>query len=325
MSNTVQIELPVIDMSRLFSPDIDARKRVAAELGKACRDTGFFYVTGHGIEQSEVEAVFEASRRFFAMDIASKRVVTVRNSKTYNGYLEPTEEALNRNDPNAPKELKEAFGVGLELSPDDPRMAEPFRGANQWPTVPGVPNFRSTLLSYFNACWSVGRTLHQGFCLDLGLDESYFEDKLDAPLAGLRFLHYPPATEPGLHNSMTGAGEHTDYGNLSLLADNGVGGLQLRRRDGKWIDAPSIPGAFVCNIGDCLMRWTDDVYVSTPHRVTIPERDRYSIAFFLDPNPTAVVIPVLGGEDALRRYPAVTGAEYAQSRLVESHKLDRQN
>ena len=311
-------ELPVIDMSGLFSPHIEARKQVAVDLGNACRDTGFFYVVGHGMSSEDMDAVFEASRRFFAQDIAAKRTVSVRNSKTFTGYLEPKEEELNRSDPNAPKELKEVFGIGLELSPDDPHMNEPFRGFNQWPEL---PNWRSTLLSYFNACWSIGRTLHRGFSLDLGLDESFFEDKLDAPLAGLRLLHYPPDSARGSDEVMVGAGEHTDYGNLTLLADNGIAGLQLRRRDGQWIDAPSIPDAFICNIGDCLMRWTNDVYVSTPHRVTIPEEDRYSIAFFLDPNPLAMVVPVLGGEEALRRYPAVTGAEYAKSRLEASHKL----
>ena len=107
-------------------------------------------------------------------------------------------------------------------------------------------------------------------------------------MATLRLLHYPPQP-PNAAAGQIGAGEHTDYGDITLLLTDSAGGLEVKRRDGGWIPAPTIPGAFICNIGDCLMRWTNDVYVSTPHRVVNRgERHRYSVAFFLDPNPDAV-------------------------------------
>jgi isopenicillin N synthase-like dioxygenase len=114
---------------------------------------------------------------------------------------------------------------------------------------------------------------------------------------------------------------HTDYGNLTILATDGIAGLQVRTRVGAWIDAPYIPGAFVCNIGDCLMRWTNDVYISTPHRVAIPIQDRYSVAFFLDPNPDARVEVLQGciAPGAAAKYRPTTGADYLRERLTATY------
>ncbi|MGD0106501.1 MAG: 2OG-Fe(II) oxygenase family protein [Rhodopila sp.] len=123
----------------------------------------------------------------------------------------------------------------------------------------------------------------------------------------LRLLHYPPGDGADL-----GAGTHTDYGNLTILATDGVADLQVRRRDGTWVDASHIPGAFVCNIGDCLMRWTNDVYVSTPHRVCQPATERYSVAYFADPNPDALVevIPACVPPGAAPSYPPILAGAY---------------
>ena len=173
------------------------------------------------------------------------------------------------------------------------------------------------MLDWFDACSALGRGLHRLFARDLGLPEAYFEDKLDRPLATLRILHYPPHPE-GADPALRGAGEHTDYGNVTLLVTDGTPGLEVRDRSGAWIAAPHVPGAFVCNIGDCLMRWSNDIYVSTPHRVVNSSgRERYSMAFFLDPNPDALVecLPGCSGPGRPARYPPVTGAEYLRQRL----------
>lgn len=306
--------LPIVDISGLFSEALEDRRRVGEDLGTACRGTGFFYLTGHGIAQSLVANVFEAAATFFALDETRKHALAMRRMRNNRGYFEVAEEQL---DPNAPPDRKEGFNIGLELLPTDPEFDKPFRGENAWPDLPG---WRTLMLDYFDRCWALGRVLHRGFSLDLGLDEMFFEDKLDAPIATLRLLRYPPAAAAGSPDGAPGAGEHTDYGNVTILAVDGVAGLQLQTRRGDWIDAPSIPDAFICNIGDCLMRWTNDVYVSTPHRVAVPKQERKSIAFFLDPNPDAVVAPVLGGEEALRRYPPTTGAAYLRSRLDPTYK-----
>ena len=146
--------------------------------------------------------------------------------------------------------------------------------------------------------------------------------KLDRPMAVLRLLHYPPAPARAEAGQL-GAGEHTDYGCVTLLATDGVGGLQVRSRTGDWLDAPHVPGAFVCNIGDCLMRWTNDIYVSTPHRVVSPAgRERFSVAFFLDPNPEAEIacLPGCAAPDRPARYAPIRGDAFLTSRLSPTYQ-----
>jgi len=316
----MQQTLPVIDVAPLRSPDRAARRAVARALGEACRTIGFFYVTGHGVSPALIAATFGAAQRFFALPLDQKDALSIARSPHNRGYMAFEGERL---DESKPGDLKEAFNIGLELGADHPEVVagRPFRGLNQWPTLPG---WRATLLDYFDATWAAGRLLHRGFALDLGLAEDFFEDKLDAPLAILRLLHYPGGQVPR-HAGQIGAGEHTDYGNVTLLATDGVAGLQVQTRDGRWLDAPAIDGALVCNIGDCLMRWTNDVYVSTPHRVMPPQADRYSIAFFLDPNPDAVVAALPGciAQDRPARYPETTGAAYLKMRLDATHEYRR--
>jgi isopenicillin N synthase-like dioxygenase len=311
--------LPVIDVSGLASANRSDRAAVAAELGRACRGIGFFYVVNHGIPDAQREALFAAAKTFFAQPLDEKEKLSIKLSPHNRGYVALEAEKLDQSASHS--DYKEAFNVGLELAADDPEVlaGKAYRGVNLWPTLPG---WRDAVLSYYCACWALGRRIHRGFALDLGVAEDFFEDKLDAPLATLRMLHYPP--QPGRRDSApdTGAGAHTDYGNLTILATDTVAGLQVRARNGAWIDAPYLPGAFVCNIGDCLMRWTNDIYVSTPHRVAIPVRDRYSAAFFLDPNPDArvEVIPSCVAPGVSPKYPPTTGADYIRKRLTATYR-----
>jgi isopenicillin N synthase-like dioxygenase len=305
-------EIPVIDVSDLRSGALTQRRAVAEKLGAACRDVGFFYVTGHNFPAALVGQAFDAARTFFALPVSDKQRLSIKHSPHNRGYVEMQGERLQQ---NAPPDRKEAFNIGLDLAAQHPDVlaGKPFRGINVWPPIAG---WREQLLAYYEACWSLGRRIHRGFALDLGLPEDFFDDKLDAPMATLRLLHYPAPAGDKLPDQ-PGAGEHTDYGNITILATDGVAGLEVRARDGGWLDAPHIPGALICNIGDCLMRWTNDVYVSTPHRVRIPDRERFSIAFFLDPNPDAIVATLPGFADARgqSKYPAITGAEYLTARL----------
>jgi isopenicillin N synthase-like dioxygenase len=219
-------------------------------------------------------------------------------------------------DPGQGPDMKEAFNVGFDLKPDDPDLlaGKPFRALNAWPDL---PKFRETLLAYYDACAALGARIHRAFSYDLGVETDYFAQKFDRPMATLRLLRYP-ASGGG---ERIGAGAHTDYGNLTLLATDDVGGLEVRTRSGDWIEAPATPRAFVVNIGDCLMRWTNDVYVSTPHRVVNRSgRERYSIAFFFDPNPEAEVaaIPSCVSEGERARYAPILAADYLKFRLDAS-------
>jgi len=299
-------KLPVVDM-RGFADGGFAR--IAGEIAEACRTIGFFYVVDHGVPPELMRAAFAESRAFFAEPVAAKAALAMERVGGNRGYSGLLHEAL---DPKAGADMKEAFNIGLDLAPEDPELLAgvPFRALNVWPEAPG---FKPTLLAYFDACSTLANALHRAFASDLGLPLDFFRDKLDRPLATLRLLHYPATSAEG----EIGAGEHTDYGNITLLATDDVGGLEVRTRSGDWIAAPPIPGAFVVNIGDCLMRWTNDVYVSTPHRVVNRSgRERYSIAFFFDPNPDARVeaIPSCG----TAKYAPILAADYIKGRLDAS-------
>jgi isopenicillin N synthase-like dioxygenase len=310
--------IPVVDVAPLLAGDAEAERAVAQQIGEACRGVGFFYITGHGVTPASLKAVFDQAAAFFRSPATFKGRSAFVGAGGNRGYIKLGSEAL---DPNKPADVKEAFNIGLELAPDDPDLLakKPFRALNLWPDVPG---FRTTMLAYFTQMWELGRILHRAFALDLGIAPSYFDDKFKKPMATLRLLHYPPVDKP-LEEGQLGAGEHTDYGNVTLLATDSSGGLMVRDRGGRWLDAPIIRGAYVCNIGDCLMRWTNDVYVSTPHKVvTPPGKDRYSIAFFLDPDPDAVVACLPTCADATRpaKYAPVTGADFLSSRLEPTYK-----
>jgi isopenicillin N synthase-like dioxygenase len=313
-------EIPVLDVSSVVRGDSAGIDALAKELGEACRDIGFFYVTGHGITPELNAQTFDMARAFFALPLDQKMAVAMANSPNNRGYMPFEGETL---DPDKPGDLKETFNLGLELAPDDPEILAgiPFRGVNQWPDLPG---FRNAMLAYFDAVWSLGRKLHYAISRDLGLDDLFFDDKLDRPLAILRLLHYPGNSVPQTPDQI-GAGAHTDYGNITLLLPDATPGLEVRTRHGDWIDAPNIPGAFICNIGDCLMRWTNDIYVSTPHRVRIPDRERYSIVFFLDPDPDAdvTVLPECVTDGRPARYPPTTGAAYLKERLDATQAFRR--
>jgi isopenicillin N synthase-like dioxygenase len=314
--------IPVIDVAPLVSGSAEGAQAVAKALGQACRDVGFFYISGHGVSPALMKRVFDTSAAFFTGPASIREAVSFSGPGDNRGYIRLGGETL---DPGKPPDVKEAFNIGLELPPDDPEMLAraPFRAANLWPDM---PDFRDTMLDYFNQVWRLGRDLHRGFALDLGLAPDYFETRLDRPNATLRLLHYPQSAVP-LSDGQLGAGVHTDYGNVTLLATDAVGGLMVQDRSGRWLDAPVIPDTFVCNIGDCLMRWSNDVYVSTPHKVVNPGKDRYSVAFFLDPNPDAVVgcLPTCISADRPAKYEPITGAEFLRSRLEPTYATKQAN
>ncbi len=298
--------IPLLDWSR-FADGRD-RDGFVQDLGRACRDTGFFLLQNHGIDAGLIDRVFATGDRFFALPEADKAPLDLRINQQNRGWSAFGAENLDDSNPDQ-VDRKEAFNVGLDLAPDDPRILnkEPFRGVNIWPDVPG---FRDATLDYFSAVQTLSTELHRAIALDLGLDEHHFAKMIDQPLATLRLLRYPPATGKA---GEIGAGAHTDYGSVTLLATDGEPGLQVRPRGGDWIDVPHVDGALIVNIADCLMRWTNDIYVSTPHRVLPPRNTRRSIVFFFDPNPDAIIHALPG--TGTPKYPAVSGADYLRSRL----------
>lgn len=301
--------IPILDWSE-FRDDPDA---VTAALGAACRDTGFFLLKGHDVDRVLIDSVFAQADAFFALPHAQKAPLSISKNPHNRGWA--AEGTENLDDTTEGHDRKEAFNVGFDLAPDDPRVlsGEPFRGVNVWPADPA---FREAMLAYYGAVHALSVNLHHAIARDLGLDEGFFDAHFTAPLATLRVLRYPAA--PDADDGELGAGAHTDYGSVTLLMTDGEAGLEVQPRGGDWTPVPHVEDAFVVNIGDCLMRWSNDIYVSTPHRVQRPKRVRRSIAFFLDPNPDSVIEALPGTGDP--KYPPITGADYLRSRLDATYK-----
>ncbi len=233
-------------------------------------------------------------------------------STTKVGYIRLGREAA---DPNLPADYKESFQIMREVAADDPDLlaGKPFVERNLWPDVSG---FRAALVAYFEAAHDVAIALHRIFALDVGIDPDAFVRNFERPLSALSILHYPPPPE-AFDGTRYGVAPHTDFGGFTLLAQDNIGGLEVQCRDGSWVAVQPESNALVCNIGDALMRWTNDVYVSNPHRVVNRAPcGRYSAAFFCDPNGNTEIIPMPSCVSADRppKYAPITYAELVRLR-----------
>lgn len=269
-------QLPIINVA-------DA-ERAAPEIGAACRDLGFFYAVGHGIAADTLTSLDAASRRFFALPEARKmKIAMARGGRAWRGYF-PVGGELTSGKPD----LKQGLYFGEELDDSDPRVTAglPLHGRNLFPE--DVPELKPAVLRFMDEATVAAHTIMEGVALSLGLDRQYFRRTYTArPTLLFRIFEYPAGTGEGW-----GVGEHTDYGLLTLLAQDENGGLQVKTPSG-WIDAPPVPGALVCNIGDMLDRLTGGYYRSTPHRVkNVSGRSRLSFPFFFDPAFDAEIVPL---------------------------------
>ena len=284
-----EMGVPVIDVSTLVTGPPD-RTRVASEIARACRDSGFFYIVGHGVDEGLQRRLEDASRRFFSQDVQIKMEIAMeRGGRAWRGYFPVGAELTSGR-----ADVKEGIYFGAELPPDHPRVVDgtPLHGSNLFPA--SVPELREAVLAYMDAMTQLGHALMKGIALSLGLEASYFADRYtQEPLTLFRIFNYPgnpalPDDEP-----RWGVGEHTDYGLLTILKQDDTGGLQVKT-GGRWTAAPPIRGAFLCNIGDMLDRMTAGQYKSTPHRVqNVTRRDRISFPFFFDPNFDARIKPIV--------------------------------
>jgi isopenicillin N synthase-like dioxygenase len=259
--------VPVIDLG-----DADTPRRIDA----ACRDTGFFCVTGHGVDAALAERLDDVARDFFARSDEEKAAISMAHGGlAWRGWF-PVGGELTSGVPD----LKEGLYLGAELSPDDPRVRTgvPLHGPNQFPSDPAA--LRDIVLAWLDTMTALGHTIMAKIALGLGLPPDWFARHLTAdPTVLLRIFHYPPGDDRGW-----GVAEHTDYGLLTILLQDDCGGLQVKSRDG-WIGVEPQPGLLVCNIGDMLDRMTSGRYRSTPHRVrNVSGRDRISVPFFFDPS-----------------------------------------
>jgi isopenicillin N synthase-like dioxygenase len=302
--------LPVIDVSGLRGDrSARARDRTAAEIAAACRDVGFFYVVGHGIDDGCIERLAASSREFFAQDLARKLEIDMSlGGLAWRGYF-PVGRELTSGRPDR----KEGIYFGAELSPEDPkvRARTPLHGANLFPATP--PGLRAAVLDYLTALTELGHLLVRGVSRSLDLDEDELARRYTAdPLILFRIFNYP-VVPPG-DEAVWSVGEHTDYGLLTILWQDDAGGLEVKSSGG-WMEVPPLPGSFVCNLGDMLDRMTGGLYRSTPHRVrNRADRSRLSFAFFFDPAFDAEIAPIHPGrafvDDRHERWDAASVHEF---------------
>lgn len=310
-------EIPVVDLSRFRGGGGADRKQAALALAQAFRDSGFAYLVGHGVPQALINGTFEEARRFFALPEAVKAEIAVEKSPYHRGWFGMGMENL---DPGKQREgdLKEGVKIGNDLPPDHPlvRASVPYHGPNQWPS--GQPSFRRQMEDYWQAMRQLAGEILHALALALELPEDHFDPWFTVPMATLGPLHYPPQAGE-IRPDRLGAGAHSDFGCITLLAQDDKSGLQVRNRAGRWVGAPPVQGAFVVNVGDMLARWTNDLFASTLHRViNVSGAERYSIPFFFDPNHDAPVecIPTCLAPGEQPRYAPTTGLEHLQERFL---------
>ncbi|CAM2139916.1 Isopenicillin N synthase family oxygenase [Pararobbsia alpina] len=312
--------IPIIDFSGMRSTDTHAPDpvtlaRVGREIHDACTQIGFFYLANHGVPQAVIDRAEQAARSFFAFPVDTKRRAAVNmRHRGFNALGDATMYQAKRPD------YKEFFSIGLELPEDDPDVlaGQALRGPNNWPDF--MPELQPALYGYYDAIGACGADLLRAVACGLGLDPAFFASRYTKRMQRTQMVYYPPQP-PMSDEDQFGVAPHTDYGCITLLWQDNVGGLQVREiANDTWIDAPPIPGTFVVNVGDLLARWSNDRFRSTLHRViNTSGRERYSIATFYDPTYDARVDPrELGADHGTLRYEPVAAGDYILGRINDS-------
>jgi len=291
---TKLLEVPVIDISRFVPGTAEEKRAIAQQVDRACRDIGFLIIAGHGIDPGLIARMRDVSQRFFDLPLSEKRKLARPDVDVARGYIGLEDESVARSrDANAMAgDLNESLMIGPVDVPDPAYAHAPAAGRhfapNIWPERPA--DLRPVWTEYYRAMGGLACTLMRIFALALGLDEHYFDDKIDRHISRLRLRDYPAQSEAPKPGQIR-AGAHSDYGSLTILCtEDKPGGLQVCNAEGAWVDVPIVPGTFIINIGDLMERWTNDRWVSTLHRVVNPPADagsaarRQSIVFFHNPN-----------------------------------------
>lgn len=323
--------VPVIDLDPSFSGGAAGRQQVAEAIRAACQDIGFFTIVGHRVPDATVDGLLRQARGFFAQSLEEKQKTPQPPEKISRGYSYVGSRGLAYSTgKETPPDLQESFAMG----PVDPApqsllgtpAATYFFGPNVWPV--GADELRAAFETYYRAMEGLSLHILRLFARALALDDHYFDDKVDRHTSTMRVIFYPPQDAEPAPGQLR-AGEHTDYGTVTILKGEDVpGGLQVKKRNGSWIDVHPRADAFVCNIGDLMMRWTNDKWISNLHRVANPPREyarlgRLSIPFFHNPNADAEIrcIRAFYGADEREKYPPVRFGDYYLSKHLRAQHM----
>lgn len=312
-------EMPVLDLTPLNTGGaIDA---LAKELRRACETTGFFYVKNHGVPQQVVDDVFAATKRYFDLPLEERLKLKI-DDRFRRGFMP---EGINQHPGYAP-DIKESYEFALDLALDDPAVVAglPLHGPNRWPAE--HPWLRAAAEAYFNETMALGKRLLRVFAVSLGMPEEFFLQYMKKPMVQTRLFHYRPAPADAFDRKAFGVAPHSDYGMITLLTQDPIGGLELRKRDGEWVRAPWVDGTFVINLGDMFKVWTNDIYVSNLHRVVNRlGKERYSIPTFfnLDYDAPVRCLPTCQSPDNPPRYQPIKSGDYLVQRFRDVQKFGR--
>ena len=320
--------IPVIDLAPIISGDSGAKTQAAMELGSAAQTLGFAVVAGHGIDPLIGTALRDTALRFFDLPLEEKMAIRRPKNDQNRGYIPYGEETLVRMaGGDSPPDYKEVFAIGPDSVPDEPYFTGPGSypsfAPNLWPAAPEY--LRPRMLAYWKSMETLMRIIAEALAISLSLPGDTFADLLDRThTSQLRLLHYPTIGRDVAPGQLR-AGAHTDVGMMTILRNDPVpGGLQIKMRDGSWVDAPAVDDSYILNIGDLLMRWSNDRFVSTAHRVVLPpvgtgeDSRRLSIGFFVGPRYNAMVecLPTCCNRDDQPRYAPISVHDYRTSRFA---------
>ena len=322
--------IPIIDLAPSFRSE-QGRQKVSDDIRSACETIGFFTIRGHGVPDALVNALFSTARTFFSLPAETKLQTPQPVERISRGYSPPASRGLAYSTgTQTPPDLQESLAMGpIDDAPADAQgtAAERlFFMRNLWPSEPD--GLRKAFEAYYRAMEGLSLHLLRLFARALALDEHFFDDKVSHHTSTMRVIHYPPQPGDPVPGQLR-AGEHTDYGTLTILKGEDVpGGLQVKLRNGGWADVHPAPDAFICNIGDLMMRWTNDHWVSNPHRVANPPRQyahigRLSIPFFHNVNLDAEIrcIRAFYGANESEKYPTVRFGDYYMSKHMKAQHM----
>ena len=304
-------EIPVLDLGPYLAGAPGALQRLGAELRRAFEQIGFYFIVGHGVPQSLVDAAFAEAERFHALPLDDKLAIMIDENLV--GYM-PVRGSVTRHsqiNPNNKPNVNEAFFARRDIGPDHPDIVagKTFRALNKWPA--NLPGFREAVVAYQAAMEKLAKSLLPLYAVALDLAPNYFDTLFADPMYTLRMSHYPQQNE-GTANEF-GLAPHTDTSFMTMLAQNKIPGLSIRLPTGRWVDAPAIDGAFLVNGGDLLRRWTNDRFLATPHRVVNRSgKERYAIPFFFDCGAEVAMecLPTCRESGKAPRYEPITYAAY---------------
>lgn len=325
--------IPEIDICGFLAGDGVATRCIYDQVNEALREVGFFTVVGHGIDERLISGLSRTAKAFFDLPLPEKRRFVNPRGSISRGYVGVGQENLGRTHNGAALiDIKEQLAFGRFDVPDTPYYRQPFAATAFEPNIlpDQPPQFSESIRQYYGCMESLTRKLLQIFAGALAVEQNFFVEFFDKHTSVMRIINYPDQGGMNVESDQTRSGAHTDYGALTiLLAEKALGGLQVKLRNGGWVDVQPAPNAFIINIGDLMAMWTNDHWVSNLHRVSNPPADvgqstrRLSVAYFAHANYDALIrcIPTCISALNHAKHPPVLAGEHRAAKVKMSQQV----